>query len=238
MMPANDLTLMQVRSRLACGTSAKVSNKYVNIHCYHTPTLPVTVLSRGRFVTRHESKYEAQKIYANNRTKRGYARIHGLVDVQDIFITGIVHGVLLYSRASSPYSNRPASISPIENGDCNIDTVNHLTVEATRVLLHQRLGYMHFRKLSDLHKHVDGITKIALPIDIDGCPSCWVCKICCTNRGSADTPKDATVFGQELYIDWGFIVQRSNTKVRYDKLSGWNGETAYLIIADHVSDYL
>jgi hypothetical protein len=65
-----------------------------------------------------------------------------------------------------------------------------------------------------------------------------VCKICCTNRGSAGTPKDATVFGQELYIDWGFIVQRSNTKVRYDKLSGWNGETAYLIIADHVSDYL
>jgi hypothetical protein len=37
---------------------------------------------------------------------------------------------------------------------------------------------------------------------------------------------------------WGFIVQLSKTKGRYDKLSGWNGETAYLIIADHFLDYL
>jgi hypothetical protein len=37
---------------LACGTSAEASNTYVNIHCFHTPTLPVTVLSPGRFVAR------------------------------------------------------------------------------------------------------------------------------------------------------------------------------------------
>jgi hypothetical protein len=97
---------------------------------------------------------------------------------------------------------------------------------------------MHFRNLSDLHKHVKGIPRIALPTDIDGCPSCWVCKIRRTNHGSADTHQDATVVGQGISTDWGFIVQRSKTKGRYDKLCGWNGETAYLIIADHFSDCL
>jgi hypothetical protein len=97
---------------------------------------------------------------------------------------------------------------------------------------------MHFRKLSELHKHVDGIPKIALPTDIEGYPSCWVCKIRRTNRGSADTRQDATVVGQGISMDWGFIFQRSKTKGRYDKLCGWNGETSYLIIADHFSDYL
>jgi hypothetical protein len=119
---------------LTCGTSAEVSNKYVNIHCYHTSTLPVTALSPGRFVTRHESKYEAHTIYANHRTKRGYARIHGLVDVQEIYIPGIVHGVLLYSCASSPSSDRHKFNSLIGSDACNIDTINHLNVEATRVL--------------------------------------------------------------------------------------------------------
>jgi hypothetical protein len=198
--------------RLACGTSAEVSNKYVNIHCYHTPTLPVTVLSPGRFVTRHESQYEAQTIYANHRTKRGYARIHGLVDVQDIYIPGIVCGVLLYCRASSPSSAIPPCVPPNETSVNDTDAINHLNLEATRVICNQRLGHMHFRKLSELHKHVDGIPKIALPTDIDGCPSCWVCKIRRTDRGSADTRQDATVVGQGISMDWGFIVQRSKTK--------------------------
>jgi hypothetical protein len=119
--------------RLAWGTSAEVSNKYVNIHCRHTPTLPVTVLSPGRSVTRHESKYEAHTIYANHRTKRGYAHIHGLVDVPHIYIPGIVCGILLYSRASSPSSDRPKSESLTGHDACerDVDAVNHLNVEAT-----------------------------------------------------------------------------------------------------------
>jgi hypothetical protein len=200
--------------RLACGTSAEASNKYVIIHCFHTPTLPVTVLSPGRFVARHESKYEAQTIYTNHRNKHGYARIHGLADISDIYIPCIVHGVLLYSRASSPSSTKSLSASPVtlDAHAHDVDSINHLNAEATRILWHQRIGHMHFQKLSDLHKHVDGIPQIALPTDIDGCPSCWVCKIQRTNRGSADTRQDATVVGQGISMDWGFIVQRSKTK--------------------------
>jgi hypothetical protein len=92
---------------------------------------------------------------------------------------------------------------------------------------------MHFHKLSELHKHVEGIKNIALPTYIDGCPSCWVCDIHRTNGGSGDTHKDKNALGQGTSMDCGFIVQRSKTKGRYDKLSGWNGDTVKLIIADH-----
>jgi hypothetical protein len=59
-----------------------------------------------------------------------------------------------------------------------------------------------------------------------------------TNNGSADTREDTSVGGQGISMDWGFIFQRSKTKGRYEKLFGWNCETAYLIIADHFLDYL
>jgi hypothetical protein len=159
--------------RLACGTSAEVSNTYVNIHCYHTPTLPVTVLYPGRFVTHHELTYQTQKIYATHCTKRGYARIYGLVDVPDIYIPGSVYGALLYSRTSSPSSEITKCESLIGHDAYkhDVDAVNHLNFEATRILWHQRFVHMHLRKLSELHKHVDCIPKIALPIDIHGCPS-------------------------------------------------------------------
>jgi hypothetical protein len=225
---------------LACGTSAEASTKYVNIHCYHTPALPVTVLSSGQSVTHHSSKYETQTIiYANHCTKLGYARIDGMVDVPDIYIPGIVRDVFLYIRASSPSSDIPKCGSLTGRDACerDVDAVNYLDFEAIRVLWHQRLGHMHFPKLSELHTQVDGIPKIVLPIYIDGCPSFWVCKIHCTNGGPADTHKDATAVDQGISMGWGFIFQHSKTKGRYDKLSGWNGEMAYLIIADHFSGY-
>jgi hypothetical protein len=120
-----------------------------------------------------------------------------------------------------PSSDRPTCDSCIGSDACNIDAVNHLNLEATRVLWHQRLGHMHFRKVSELHKHVGGIPKSVISTYIDGCPSCWVCKILRTNRGSAYTRKDATVVGQGISMDWGFIVQCSKTKGCNDKISEW-----------------
>jgi hypothetical protein len=37
---------------------------------------------------------------------------------------------------------------------------------------------------------------------------------------------------------WGFICQWSKNMERYDKPSGVNGKTAYLIITDHKTDYI
>jgi hypothetical protein len=87
----------------------------------------------GQFVTHRESTYEAHTIYANHISNCGYARIHGLVDVSDIYIPSIVSGVLLYSRASSPSTNIPKCESLIGRDACerDVDAVIHLNVEAT-----------------------------------------------------------------------------------------------------------
>jgi hypothetical protein len=43
------------------------------------------------------------------------------------------------------------------------------------------------------------------------------------------------VTAQGISLNFGFIVQRSKDLARYEKLLGLNGETAYLLIADHKS---
>jgi hypothetical protein len=80
-------------------------------------------------------------------------------------------------------------------------------------------------RLLGLHKYVDGIPAIKLPPDIEGCDICGTCKLRNTSRGTGDTRKDATVPGQGISLDFGFIVQRSKGLARYEKLLGLNGET-------------
>jgi hypothetical protein len=57
-------------------------------------------------------------------------------------------------------------------------------------------------------------------------------------RGSGHTRHDATVLGQGVSMDFGFIIQRSKNVGRFESFQGINGETAYLIVADHCTDVL
>jgi hypothetical protein len=116
--------------------------------------------------------------------------------------------------------------------------LNHISAGAEQILWHQRLGHINFRKLSELHKYVDDVPKIAMPSDIDNCMTYWSCKIKRAARGSADTQQDATLIGEGISVDWRFACQRYKTKGRYEKLAGINKETAYLIIVDHATDVL
>jgi hypothetical protein len=84
--------------KLACGTTEHAVHANVTICCFHTPSLTVTVLSPGRFVLRHSTKYEAHTIYSNHKIHPGYAHIHGLGWVKDIYKPGMLHDTLLYSR--------------------------------------------------------------------------------------------------------------------------------------------
>jgi hypothetical protein len=118
------------------------------------------------------------------------------------------------------------------------DAVSHISAAAERVLWHQRLCHVNPRKLTDLHKSVKRIPKITMPSDVENCMTCCVCKIRRSDHGSQDTQQYATVTGQGLSMDWGFICHHSKTKGRYKKLVGMNNESAYLIIADHHSDLL
>jgi hypothetical protein len=57
-------------------------------------------------------------------------------------------------------------------------------------------------------------------------------------RETDDTRKYATVPGQGISLDFGFIVKRSNDLACYETFLGLNGETAYLLLADHTMDML
>jgi hypothetical protein len=94
------------------------------------------------------------------------------------------------------------------------------------------------RRHAYLHKHVDGILCIKVPPDIEGCNTCWTCKLRNAARGTGETRKDATVAGQGISLDFGFIVQRSKDISRYEKFLGLNGESSYLLLADHKTGVL
>jgi hypothetical protein len=186
-------------------------------------------------VIRHGNRYEAQTIYVNHRMKIGYTRIHDMGNNQDLYIPGILRGALVYSHALYPLS-MVSGINALPESEVNV--VSHLSTTATRVLWNQMLGHVHHRKLYELHKHVKGIPKITMPSDVDSCSTWSMSKIRRADRGSRDTRKDTTISGQGISMDWGFICQRSKNLERYEQLSGINGETDYLIITHHKTDYI
>jgi hypothetical protein len=116
--------------------------------------------------------------------------------------------------------------------------IHYFSERATRILWHQRLRHVHMRRLANLHKHADGIPRIKLPPDIEGCDTCWTCKLRNKARGTGDTRKDANVARQGISLDFGFIVQRSKDLTRYEKFLGLNGESAYILLVYHKTDML
>jgi hypothetical protein len=114
----------------------------------------------------------------------------------------------------------------------------YLSERATRILWHQHLRHIHMRHLADLHKHADGIPRIKVPRDIEGCGTCWTSKLRNAAHGTGDTRKDDTVAGQDISLDFGFIVQRSKDLSRYDIYLALNGESTYLLLADHKTGML
>jgi hypothetical protein len=190
--------------RVAVCIKGQTTPSHFMVHSYHTPTIPITVLSPGRTVLRHSSRFDAHTVYMNHVSGRGYAKFHGIGPITDVEVPGIVRGVLLYAQASRPaitaYIARPIHAIHVSPDDV-ADAVNHTPATAERVLWHQRLGHVNPRKLADLHKSVRGIPKITMPSDVEKCTTCWVCKIRRSDRGSQDTRQDATVTGQGISMD-------------------------------------
>jgi hypothetical protein len=150
--------------KLVCGSNVASASTHIYIHCFHTTSLPVTVLSPGLFVICQCKIYEACIIYANHRMKRGYTRIHATGNNQDLYIPGILRGALMYSCAlysPSMVSGINALPEPEENAVANLSTT------AKKVILHQRLGHIHHHKLFELHKHAKGVPKITISSDVD-----------------------------------------------------------------------
>ena len=116
-------------------------------------------------------------------------------------------------------------------------SVHHLTKLEAAALWHGRLGHLGRTSIAKLHRSVDGVPKLPYPHDIDTCPVCNKAKIHKRAKGTSSTRRATQCF-QGLSLDFGIIVQASNDSSRLKQLVGLNGETCYLLIADHFSGML
>jgi len=86
----------------------------------------------------------------------------------------------------------------------------HVTRQQLRLLWHHRLGHMHSRRVSDLHRYADGVPPdIPLADELDTCPIYAQAKLRKANRGQ-ETSRRAEQCGQGISIDFGFLVQASS----------------------------
>jgi hypothetical protein len=115
--------------------------------------------------------------------------------------------------------------------------VRSLSRSALRMLWHQRLGHLNFRRLSTMHRFVKGMPEFALPNALEECPICLAAKLRKQPSGNA-TIMRSTICNQGVSIDFGFMVQKSSDKKRHHNLVGLNGETCYALITDHFSGRL
>jgi hypothetical protein len=174
--------------------------RYILVHSWWTPSLPITVFSPAATVERQKTQYKGYSTTLDHVARTGTVTLHSCLDPShDVHLPGVKKRLLLYTAPLFPSGlEHLRDVSP---------QITHLSARATQVLWHQRLNHCHARRVSELHKHVDGIPKIVNPPSVDGCDTCWACKMRKSARGSGDTRCDATVLGQGVSTDFGFIVQ-------------------------------
>jgi hypothetical protein len=110
-----------------------------------------------------------------------------------------------------------------------VDSIQIISDEPSRLLWHGRLGHLNFRSLADLHKFATGIPRFKQSHVIDNCSSCLVSKLRRSPRGHGKIGEQATVHGQVLCADWGFVCQNSSDTDRITRLASVHGDTSYLI---------
>jgi hypothetical protein len=76
-------------------------------------------------------------------------------------------------------------------------------------LWHQRLGHIHSRRVSKMHKHADGIFPVPIATELDTCPVCAHAKLRKAASGMESTRTRATQPGQGIGVNFGFMVQKS-----------------------------
>lgn len=108
----------------------------------------------------------------------------------------------------------------------------HLGHDQLRILWHQHLGHLHYRRIRDLHRTADGVPQLATTHELAKCPVCLAAKLKRAARGLAESPPTTTC-NQGISIDTGFVVQQSSDSARYARSVGLNGETCYCLITDH-----
>ena len=139
--------------------------------------------------------------------------------------------------APEPPHSSPVAIDLSSDPFPEYNIVRSLTRPALRMLWHQRLGHLNFRRLSEMHRFVKGIPKFDMPSVIEQCPICLAAKLRKSPSSSVSTMR-ATVCNQGISVDFGFMVQKSRDSTRLSNLIGQNGETCYVLLTDHFSGRL
>jgi transposase InsO family protein len=118
-----------------------------------------------------------------------------------------------YHVSAKPSDLDPLPTSPLDYDpgyDPNDSVAAHDTARRRllRTLYHQRLGHLGYRRLSTLHKYVDGV-----PAGLSGDDPIGACPVCLANKMQrsptrASSPFVATQPFEGLSMDFGFVVQR------------------------------
>jgi hypothetical protein len=198
----------------------------VNVPCAYIPSIPSTLLNfrtMPRLLDVHE--------ISNMLLGIGAAHLM-LFDDDDnpykLVVPLIVYKTRLYAddvlEICVDSHNQPSDTSRL-----NSDYVHLISDEPTRLLWHSRLGHLNFRSLSEMHKYADGIPRFKQPHSSEHCSTCLISKLRRSPRGYGTIATKATVHGQILCADWGFICQKSSDPTRITRLSSVYGDTSYLI---------
>ena len=211
------------------------------VETYYTPTLPATILSPAR--VGKQKGYSGYSIVASFDNSASALKLHHpTVTVKDLLVPLSNRGGLLYatvlppSDSETPETNHESKCYQ-EKDASDVYQMSRLTQEQLRVLWHHRLGHIHSRRVANMHKFADGIPKLPEANELQTCPICVRAKLHKAAKSKKDS-RHATVCGQGISIDFGFMVQTSADKERKNTLTGLNGETAYCLIADHHSGTL
>ena len=205
------------------------NNGFKMIRSWHTPSMPVTILSPGDIVKYESNIFSGFMTTTDYDNNEGKATFVGRRNRHTITIPLSVIGKLLFTKPIVP---------PIVTYE-ETNTVSTITDETLKTLWHQRLCHLNKRMVTEMHKYADGIPKMSSPdTPLEGCPTCFVCKMKNATKQKGDIRADATEFGQGISIDWGFIVQRSSDTTRAKLLTSIDGDQSYLLLADHATHRL
>jgi hypothetical protein len=206
-------------------------NGFTLVRYWFTPTLKHTFFSLGVTVKWHRKRLSGCTAYKDFTTGGGRATLHAIEVDSDVVIPGKLIRTSLFTKPLVL-----CSISP--SGGMFVSQIRYLSERATRVIWHQPIHHLHIRRLAGLRLHINGIPPVNLPPDIEGCGTCWTCKLCNAARVTGDTRKDAAVPGKGISLDFTFIAQKFRDLSRFEKFLGLNGKTAYLLFTNHKTDML
>jgi hypothetical protein len=161
---------------------------YTFAPCYYTPTLP-TIISPAHLTRRPEMQNYTITCFPHSTFKSNLILHHQSRHSQNIMIPMITNSGITFSYplllptvtqhetsalpTGTAYQCHALSTSTTTPSNIPVHTLNR---DAQCILWHNRLGHIHHRRISELHKHVLGIPKIDMPNELENCPTCLIAK--------------------------------------------------------------